>query len=106
MLKVSPTHNTDPLPINTPPLPDGLKKIELTDNAREVLRRRYVRRGHEGEPIESIEEMFWRVAWHVAQAEDTWGSDKYGRAKDFYNLLIEKRFLPNSPTFTGAGTPL
>ncbi len=106
MLKASPTHNTDSLPTDTPPLPDGLMKIELTDNACEVLRRRYVRRDHDGEPIESIEEMFWRVAWHVAQAEDTWGSDTFGRANDFYNLLIEKRFFPNSPTFTGAGTPL
>jgi ribonucleoside-diphosphate reductase alpha chain len=106
MLKETPTHNTPQELLNTPPLPDGLPKIDLSENARKVLRRRYVRRGHDGELVESIEEMFWRVAYHVAQVEDTWGSDFFGRAKAFYNLLIEKRFFPNSPTFTGAGTPL
>ncbi len=28
------------------------------------------------------------------------------RARQFYELLTSKRFFPNSPTFTGAGTPL
>jgi ribonucleoside-diphosphate reductase alpha chain len=36
----------------TPPLPRGLPKIQLTDNARQVLERRYVRRGKDGKPAE------------------------------------------------------
>lgn len=90
----------------TPPIPDGLPKIELTDNSRQVLEKRYLRRGHDGKPIESVEEMFWRVAYHVAIVESTWNGDPITRAKEFYRLLIDKRFFPNSPTFTGAGTPL
>ncbi len=90
----------------TPPLPDGLPSIELTENARQVLMRRYVRRGADGQPIESVEEMFWRVAWHVAKVEETWGGDALARAIEFYRLLSSKKFFPNSPTFTGAGTPL
>ncbi len=90
----------------TPPLPAGLPTIELTENARQVLLRRYVRRGADGQPIESVEEMFWRVAWHVAKVEETWGGDAMARAIEFYHLLTSKKFFPNSPTFTGAGTPL
>ncbi len=90
----------------TPALPSDLSKINLTDNARQVLIRRYVRRGDDGTPAESVEEMFWRVAYHVAQVEQIWGSDPISRARDFYVLLTSKKFFPNSPTFTGAGTPL
>jgi ribonucleoside-diphosphate reductase alpha chain len=88
------------------PLPAGLRKIELSDNARTVLMKRYIRHGENGEPVESTEEMFWRVAYHVAQAEEEWGGDVMDTALTFYDLLTSKRFFPNSPTFTGAGTPL
>jgi ribonucleoside-diphosphate reductase alpha chain len=90
----------------TPPIPADLPPIELTDNARQVLVRRYVRRGDDGKPVESVEEMFWRVAYHVAKVEEAWGGDVLERAHHFYALLTSKKFFPNSPTFTGAGTPL
>jgi ribonucleoside-diphosphate reductase alpha chain len=90
----------------TPEIPSGLSDIELTDNARQVLIRRYVRRGRDGNPAESIEGMFWRVAYHVAKVESIWNGDEIKRAKSFYQLLTSKQFFPNSPTFTGAGTPL
>ena len=90
----------------TPPIPDDLPKVHLTENARQVLIRRYVRRGDDGKPVESVEEMFWRVAYHVACVEEAWGGDVLARAHDFYALLTSKKFFPNSPTFTGAGTPL
>jgi ribonucleoside-diphosphate reductase alpha chain len=87
-------------------MPPDLPGISLTDNARQVLIRRYVRRGDDGEPAESVEEMFWRVAYHIAVVEKTWNEDVMERARAFYELLTSKRFFPNSPTFTGAGTPL
>lgn len=90
----------------TPPLPDDLPAIELTENARQVLVRRYVRRRDDGKPAETVEEMFWRVAYHIAVVEKNWGGDVLARARDFYRILTSKRFFPNSPTFTGAGTPL
>jgi ribonucleoside-diphosphate reductase alpha chain len=92
--------------LETPSIPIGLPKIELTENSRQILVKRYLRRGHNGEPIETIEEMFWRVAYHVAKVEVSWNGDPIERAKEFYRMLIDKRFFPNSPTFTGAGTPL
>ena len=90
----------------TPSLPEDLNVVELTENARQVLLRRYVRRGRDGKPIESVEQMFWRVAYHVAACEVVWGNDTLKRAHEFFELLTTKRFFPNSPTFTGAGTPL
>ena len=90
----------------TPPMPAGLNSVQLTPNARQVLERRYVRRGDDGKPAESVEEMFWRVAYNVACVEQSWGKDVMARATEYYQLLTTKRFFPNSPTFTGAGTPL
>ncbi len=106
MLTESPTSKAANGLLPTPPLPAGLQQVELSENARQVLVRRYVRRGQDGEPAETVEEMFWRVAYHVANVESIWNGDVYGRAKAFYKLLATKRFFPNSPTFTGAGTPL
>jgi ribonucleoside-diphosphate reductase alpha chain len=90
----------------TPPLPKGLPQAELTENARQVLIRRYVRRGDDGKPAETVEEMFWRVAYHIAKVEEQWGTDVMTLAGEFYTLLTSRKFFPNSPTFTGAGTPL
>ena len=42
--------------LSTPPLPKGLLKVELTENARAVLERRYVRRKHDGKPAETVGE--------------------------------------------------
>jgi ribonucleoside-diphosphate reductase alpha chain len=89
-----------------PPLPDDLKSVELSENARKVLSKRYLRRGEDGQPIETVEEMVWRVAYHIASAEEAFGADVVMVARSFYDLIAEKRFFPNSPTFTGAGTPL
>ncbi len=89
-----------------PALPEDAVKIELSKNARTVLAKRYLRRGDDGVPVETVEEMFWRVAHHVAISEEAYGGDVLPVAKQFYDILAAKRFFPNSPTFTGAGTPL
>src|SRR5690606_29343797 len=80
--------------------------VQLSENGRAVLSRRYLRRGADGKPVETIEEMFWRVARHVAAPDADHDADAEATAETFYRLLAELRFMPNSPTFTGAGTPL
>ena len=90
----------------TPPMPKVLPKANLTDNARQVLMKRYVRRDDQGKPAETAEEMFWRVAYHVAKVEEAWDKDVIKCATEYYHLLSSRKFFPNSPTFTGAGTPL
>ncbi len=80
--------------------------IRLSKNSLEVLRRRYLRRGQDGEPIETPAQMFYRVAHHLGKAESIWGGDVEEATEVFYHMLTRLRFFPNSPTFTGAGTPL
>jgi ribonucleoside-diphosphate reductase alpha chain len=92
--------------LSTPPIPADLLTVELTENARQVLVRRYVRRGDDGNPAETVEEMFWRVAYHIARAEESYYGNVMASARAFYELMTSRKFFPNSPTFTGAGTPL
>jgi ribonucleoside-diphosphate reductase alpha chain len=80
--------------------------IRLTENALTVLRRRYLLHGNDGEPTETPAEMFWRLASVVATPDAQYGEDPASSARAFYTLLASFRFMPNSPTFTGAGTPL
>lgn len=80
--------------------------INLTANARIVLEKRYLRRGPDGRPMETPEQMFDRVARTIAEPEARYGGDADAMRDKYYDLLTELRFFPNSPTFTGAGTPL
>ena len=85
------------------------RAVKLTENARVVLMKRYVRRGPDGKPVETPEGMFRRVARAVAEPDREAGADAAtveATERAFYHLLTELRFFPNSPTFTGAGTPL
>ncbi|MBN1231303.1 MAG: adenosylcobalamin-dependent ribonucleoside-diphosphate reductase [Anaerolineales bacterium] len=97
--------NNDGL-LPTPTIPESLPAISLSENAMSVFTRRYSRKAPDGKPVESTEETFWRVAYHVAKAEERYGKDVLPQAERFYRMLAEKRFYPNSPTFTGAGTPI
>ncbi|MCG8616486.1 MAG: vitamin B12-dependent ribonucleotide reductase [Desulfobacterales bacterium] len=80
----------------------------LTENARTVLERRYLKKDDTGKVIESPEQMFRRVAAHIARAEENY--DQGGDVKEieaaFYSLMAEFRFLPNSPTLMNAGRAL
>jgi len=80
-------------------------KIELSENSRLVLEKRYLRKGIDGKPDETVEEMFDRIANTVAEPDSPYRDVSVSQI-EFFNLLTSKRFFPNSPTFTGAGTPL
>ena len=101
------TEKTAPLSglLPTPPLPADLPGVELSDNSKQILTKRYLRHDMDGKPSETIEEMFWRIAWHVADTENN-REPVEETAKTYYRMLVTKTFFPNSPTFTGAGTPL
>jgi len=100
------SHSTQSSLLDVSPLPGNLPKVDLTENARQVLLKRYVRHGADGQPVETVEEMFWRVATTIAKEELSRGAEVEALSKSYYTLLTSKRFFPNSPTFTGAGTPL
>lgn len=85
-----------------------MTELDLSENARRVLRARYLRRDDEGEVRETPEELIRRVARCVAQAEllpgDAAAAERWEQR--FRELLASRDFLPNSPTLMNAGTEL
>lgn len=90
-----------------PKLPKGLPKGDWTPQAQKVLSERYLMKDEKCKVVETPEQMCWRVSWEIASAEARWGKDRREVkriAKEFYRLLTNREFLPNSPTLMNAGT--
>ncbi len=81
---------------------------KLSKNARTVLERRYLKKDDQGNPLETPEHMFRRVARHIALAEENYddAAEKEKIEETFYSMMTEFRFLPNSPTLMNAGRSL
>lgn len=83
--------------------------LGLSQNALTVLEKRYLKKNEEGKVIESPEDLFRRVAKHVAVADTLYGKSdtEAKRTEDeFYDLMASLNFLPNSPTLMNAGRRL
>jgi ribonucleoside-diphosphate reductase alpha chain len=90
-------------------LPDDLPLADLSDNARIVLARRYLKKDERGRPTEEPEQMFWRVAHVIAEQDARYGASPGAvetLAREFYRLMTHRHFEPNSPTLMNAGRPL
>jgi len=87
--------------------PEG--PVTLSANARTVLEKRYLVKDKSGRPVERPEDMFWRVATVVAEADRRYGASDgavQALAEEFYFLMTQRRFEPNSPTLMNAARPL
>ncbi|PIQ89305.1 MAG: ribonucleoside-diphosphate reductase, adenosylcobalamin-dependent [Candidatus Omnitrophica bacterium CG11_big_fil_rev_8_21_14_0_20_42_13] len=83
--------------------------VKLSDNALKVLEKRYLKKDSEGKVCESTEDMFKRVAHTIAQTEKLYGKDAAcikAIEKDFYSIISNLEFMPNSPTLMNAGREL
>ena len=82
--------------------------MPISENARAVLERRYLIRDEHGEAVETVDELFHRVADAVAAADVRFDplADVADTAQSFYRMMTELDFLPNSPTLMNAGRPL
>jgi len=80
----------------------------LSDNAKTVLQKRYLKKDEQGEIIETPEQMFHRVARAVAEADRLYdmGADVESAEEEFWQLMASLDFLPNSPTLMNAGTDI
>ena len=80
-------------------------ETKLTPNALQVLKERYLRKDKEGNLIETPDEMFRRVAKNIAQADKLYEkkSDVGKTEQEFYEMMANLEFLPNSPTLMNAG---
>ena len=84
-------------------------KPGLTDNALAVLHRRYQAKDREGNVVEEPDQMFHRVAQNLAQADRRYGADdqKVARTEaEFYRVMVDLDYMPNSPTLMNAGREL
>jgi len=82
--------------------------MTLTENAIKVLEKRYLAKDENGKILESPEDMFRRVAKAIAQADAGRVSpSKLKEIEDeFFEMMYNLEFLPNSPTLMNAGRPL
>jgi ribonucleoside-diphosphate reductase alpha chain len=82
--------------------------MRLSDNALRVLERRYLAKDAEGRVTETPQDLFHRVARHIASAEALYnpGADISQYEEAFYGLMESLEFLPNSPTLMNAGREL
>lgn len=80
----------------------------LTQNAKKVLERRYLRKDLNGNVIETPHELFLRVAENIAQADLIYDKDASleKTADEFFSTMANLEFLPNSPTLMNAGRDL
>jgi len=79
-----------------------------SQNALKVLEKRYLRKDEEGNIIETSEQMFRRVARAIAVADTQYepDADVSKTEEDFYRVMVNLEFLPNSPTLMNAGSDL
>jgi len=84
--------------------PDLTEQV-LTKTAETVLARRYYLKDAKGEPIETWEKLCRRVGNAVATVDQDqeWHDDL---REDFFRIIYQMDFLPNSPCLMNAGTEL
>jgi len=82
--------------------------MQLTENAVKVLEKRYLIKDKDGKVIETPEEMFRRVAKVIASADKDYVSEEQlcRTEQEFFDMMANLEFLPNSPTLMNAGRPL
>jgi len=85
-----------------------MESLCLTPQAITILEKRYLKKDAQGKVIESPEEMFWRVARNVAEAERFYGNRTSPEelSEVFFRMMASLNFLPNSPCLMNAGRDL
>jgi len=82
--------------------------LKLGVNAVQVLKRRYLLKDEEGRVVETPSQMFRRVAKAIAEVDLRYdGKTDVKKTEDeFYRLMVDLEFLPNSPTLMNAGADI
>ena len=85
-----------------------LMEPQLSDNAKYIAETRYSRKNEDGKAYEKVKDIFWRVASNVAKGDVVFGKTEAESnvvAKEFYDVMAEQKFLPNTPCLINAGKP-
>ena len=80
--------------------------LKLDVNALKVLQERYLLKNEDGKIVETPTQLFRRVAKAIASEDTKYGADSQKTEEQFFSLLRNLEFLPNSPTLMNAGTRL
>lgn len=76
----------------------------FSENAIKVLEKRYFLKDADGKPLEDTTALFRRVADAVASVDRKSSPEEIERLSDeFYDMMINRDFMPNSPTLMNAG---
>ncbi len=88
--------------------PQIIIEKRLGKNAIAVLEKRYLNKDEQGKNIEDVDGMFKRVAGTIAEADKLFDAKANTKklAEEFYDLMTNLEFLPNSPTLMNAGRDL
>lgn len=82
--------------------------MKIGKNAMTVLERRYLIKDENNQPVETVEGLFLRVAGAIAQMDKIYDKDAdvEKTQQEFFDMMTNLEFLPNSPTLMNAGRPL
>ena len=80
---------------------------KVSEQAEVILNHRYYLKNSKNEVVEDVTAMFQRVAKAIADIEGSYYTlpvEKDLIAMDFYTIMKNLEFVPNSPTLMNAGT--
>ena len=79
----------------------------ISEQAETILAHRYFLKDTNGELIEDSTQLLWRVAKAIAKVDyqyEVFASDVSSLEQNFFEMMNQLEFLPNSPTLMNAGT--
>ena len=80
------------------------RSASWSDNSLRVLNERYTAANKKTNEKETIPEMYGRIAWTVSAGALSLSTEKRTRtALKFWRIMMEQKFMPNSPTQVNAG---
>lgn len=89
-------------------MPKNLPEPQLSATGEYIASKNYLLVDLSGKIIETPKQMFWRVAHNVATADLLYDSSAQMKKtrEEFYQVLANLEFVPNTPTFANAGANL
>lgn len=89
-----------------PKAPQDIVAPDWSPQSVRVLNERYFLKDKDGTVIETVPQLCWRVAWETARAEVKFGKSReevIAIARQYQEMMLNRWFLPNSPTLMNAG---